>query len=186
MNAEATKQALRTHYLTMRKKLSLAEQLSASEKVCGRIRAQAEYQTAKHIAIYHAVNGEISLSSLQDKACYFPVINADQTLSFLPVTAETVFHKNRFGIPEPDVKRELALMPEQLDIIFMPLVAFDEHGTRIGMGAGFYDRTLAHHRSPLLIGVAYEFQRQSFIEPNAWDVPLSGVITEQSTYWSKP
>ena len=113
-------------------------------------------------------------------------MKADQTLSFLPVTYDTIFYKNRFGIAEPVVEDELAIMPEQLDIIFLPLVAFDEHGTRLGMGGGYYDRTLAHHRPTLLIGAAYEFQRQAWIEREAWDVPLAAIITEQTIYWSKP
>lgn len=185
MNVDPLKQALRHRCLQMRTNLSPVELATASASVCARIQELEQYQRAKHIAIYHAVNGEIDLGGLQDKGCYFPVMNTDQTLSFLPVKPDTVFHKNRFGIAEPDVSRELAVMPEQLDIIFLPLVAFDEHGTRLGMGGGYYDRTLAHHRAPLLIGVAHEFQRQAFIKREAWDVPLAAVITERSIYWSK-
>ena len=54
------------------------------------------------------------------------------------------------------------------------------------MGKGFYDRTLAHERPTLLLGVGYEFQQQPFIEPNSWDVRLDGVVTEKNTYWSHP
>ncbi len=53
------------------------------------------------------------------------------------------------------------------------------------MGAGYYDRTLAHSRPPLLTGVAYEFQRQPFIEEHAWDTPLNLVVTELAAYWSE-
>ena len=189
-NNDAFKQALRIHCQTIRKHLSSEEQAVASASVCERIQALSPYQKAKHIAIYHAVHGEIDLSSLREtshekKTCYFPIMNVDQTLSFLPVTTDTVFYKNSVGIPEPDVTHELAIMPKQLDIIFLPLVAFDEHGTRLGMGGGYYDRTLAHNHSTLLVGVGYEFQRQAFIEPQRWDVPLAIVITECNTYWSK-
>ena len=96
-----------------------------------------------------------------------------------------MFHENRYGIKEPDIGREHALTPEQIDLIFIPLVVVDQRGTRLGMGAGYYDRTLAHYRSPLLVGVAYEFQRQSFIEAQPWDIPLNLVITERNTYWTK-
>ena len=65
------------------------------------------------------------------------------------------------------------------------MVAFDNYGTRIGMGAGYYDRTLAPHLCKLLIGVAYEFQRMEFIEPKAWDVQLDVVITERNVYRTK-
>lgn len=184
MNTES-KQTLRIRCQTLRKQLSPEEQAKASASVCERIQALSHYQKAQRIAIYHAAQGEIDLSGLQNKIRYFPVMKADRTLSFVPVTTETVFYKNSVGITEPDVKHELAILPEHLDIIFLPLVAFDEHGTRLGMGGGYYDRTLAHNRPPLLIGVAHEFQRQAFIEPQPWDVPLALVITECNTYWSK-
>ncbi len=188
MSIETTKQAIRHQCQQTRKNLSSAVQSAASTAVCARIIALDQYQKAEHIALYRAVNGEIDLSGLtilHGQTGYFPVMNADHTLTFLPITTDTVFINNRFGIAEPDVARELAIMPEQLDIIFLPVVAFDESGTRLGQGGGYYDRTLAHHCKSLLIGVAYAFQQQPFIEHQAWDVPLAAIITERSTYWSK-
>ena len=64
----------------------------------------------------------------------------------------------------------------------MPVLGFDQWGTRLGMGAGYYDRTLATSRSALLVGVAYEFQRLDYIEAQPWDVPLSLIITENTIY----
>ena len=183
-----SKQNLRASCIGLRKQVSITEQNRVSALICERIRGLSSYRAAKHIALYQAVNGEIDLSQLRlspTHNCYFPVIQDDKTLIFLPATSTTVFYKNKFGILEPNVLRAFARRPNQLDIIFLPLVAFDEYGTRMGMGGGFYDRTLANERPSLLIGVGYEFQRQSFIEPAAWDVPLAAVITEAHTYWSK-
>ncbi len=70
----------------------------------------------------------------------------------------------------------------------MPLVAFDEHGNRVGMGGGFYDRTLAYlqHRQfwkkPTLLGLAHELQKVARIESQRWDIPLDGIITEKKHY----
>ena len=185
------KKALRLTCQQIRKKLSLSYQQRVSRQICAHIRQLDQYRYAKRIALYQAVNGEIDLSSLwrsaplQGKYCYFPALNDDCTLSFLPATPTSLFHENRYGIKEPDIGREHALTPEQIDLIFIPLVVVDQRGTRLGMGAGYYDRTLAHYRSPLLVGVAYEFQRQSFIEAQPWDIPLNLVITERNTYWTK-
>src|SRR5690606_24554150 len=72
-----------------------------------------------------------------------------------------------------------------LDVIFVPLVAFDSRGTRLGMGAGYYDRALAfrllrkHWRGPKPIGLAYDYQRLPRIEPAPHDVPLDAVVTER-------
>ena len=188
--ADRFKQALRQTNRQIRCKLSPEFQRDAASKICARVNTLQQYHHAKQIALYQAVNGEVDLSGLwqsatqQGKYCYFPVLNADKTLSFLPATPATPLVANRFGIAEPDVARDLALEPDALDIIFLPLVAFDEKGTRLGLGAGYYDRTLEKNKTSLLIGVAYEFQRQSFIEAQPWDIPLSVIITERTTYWS--
>lgn len=185
---DSFKQSLRMSCVSLRKKLPAIEQAKASAAVCENIRALPAYVLAKRIALYRAVNGEIDLDDLRQSPThtyYFPVIQEDKTLIFLPASDESAFSRNKFGILEPNSSKTLAIALNQIDIMFVPLIAFDEHGTRIGMGGGFYDRTLADERPPLLIGVAYEFQRQPFIEPSAWDVPLTAVITECNTYWSK-
>ena len=90
---------------------------------------------------------------------------------------------NRFGIPEPHGAQGLSA--RSLDIVFVPLVAFDRHGIRLGMGRGYYDRALAFRRTrtvwrvPLLIGLGYALQEVQRITPAAHDVPLDLVITER-------
>lgn len=184
------KRALRITIQQIRKKLSVEYQLKASRQICTRILTLNQYRYAKRVALYQAVNSEVDLSSIwfsapmQGKYCYFPALNEDRTLSFLPATPATSFLENRYGIKEPDVPLEQAMSPTQLDLIFVPLVAVDQRGTRLGMGAGYYDRTLAIHRPPLLVGVAYEFQRRHYIEAQPWDISLNVVITEKDIYWS--
>lgn len=183
------KHAIRTTCRQIREQLPQAYQQKISSQICAVIRQLDQYRYAKRIALYHPCQGEIDLGELwrsaprQGKFCYFPVINPDKTLSFLPATPATVFKDNIFGIPEPVVDRELAASPGELDVIFMPLVAFDDRCTRIGMGSGYYDRTLANQHHPLLIGVAYDFQHQTTLIPQEWDVPLTAVITQQKIYW---
>jgi len=77
-----------------------------------------------------------------------------------------------------------------LDIVFVPLVAFDEKCHRIGMGVGYYDRTfnfkLANQKQPpMLIGLAYEFQKVPSISPQSWDVPVDAVVSEKQLYVSQ-
>lgn len=185
-------QAIRKTCQNVRKQLSVDFQRHMSNKICNRIRAMNQYRYAKHIALYHALNGEVDLSSLwrsaplHGKFCYFPVINDDCTLSFLPATPASSFRLNRYGILEPEADPIHTIKPEAIDLILTPLVAFDSQGTRLGMGKGFYDRTLAHQRPKLLVGVAYEFQHQPFIEPQPWDVRLDAIATETTIYWSHP
>ena len=183
------KNCLRTTYREIRENLPKAWQRNLSSRICSRIRSMDPYRHAKRIAIYHACNGEVSLEDLwgsapmQGKFCYFPVINSENKLSFLPATPGTPFKNNRYGIPEPDVDLSQAIPASDINLILMPLVVFDSNCTRIGMGGGYYDRTLAKENHPMLIGVAYEFQRQTWLLPDEWDIPLTAVVTEKMVYW---
>lgn len=185
------KNALRKTCRDAREKLTPAYQEKMSSQICSRIRNMEQYRYARRIAIYHACNGEVDLKDLwrsapmQGKYCYFPVMNSEKKLSFLPATPATSFKNNRHGIPEPDVDLSNAIAVRELDLIFVPLLAFDNNCTRIGMGGGYYDRTLAKEKHPLLIGVAYEFQRQVWLEPQEWDVPLTAVVTQDTIQWPR-
>lgn len=188
---DAFRKAIRLTCLGVREALSPEYQKKISLLVCEMIRQMGQYRYAKTIALYQAISGEIDLDTLwrssliKGKSCYFPSLNQDQTLAFLPCNPSTSWIKNRFGIEEPDVAPSLAISPNQLDLMIIPLVAFDSQGTRLGRGAGYYDRTLACSKPSLLMGVAYEFQRQNYLEPQAWDIPLDVIVTEKEIYWIK-
>lgn len=162
---------------------SLARQLGRSLRV----------RRARSVACYLANDGEMDLGPtmklLQRRGhrVLLPVLHGEK-LWFLPYDKGTPLAPNRFGIGEPDVAVHARCRARDLDLVLMPLVAFDTAGNRLGMGGGFYDRTFSYLRSrtvwakPLLIGIAYEFQRLPSIPPQSWDVPLHGVATEERFY----
>lgn len=188
--ADQLKNALRNTIKQVRSKISAQYKSASSKQICTRIRSLEYYRNAKKIALYHAVNGEIDLvdiwnsAPLHGKYCYFPALS-DNSLIFLPANPKTPFKPNKYGILEPDVSKDLAIPIDDLDIIFLPLVAFDMRCNRIGMGAGYYDRTLEHNKSSMLIGVGYQFQHVDYIEPQPWDVTLDAVITQHAMYWKE-
>ena len=177
------KKAIRRTYQQIRSALPATYQTKASKKICDRIQTLKTYRYAKRVALYQAINGEVNLNALwrsaplQGRYCYFPALTHHKTLLFLPATPNT------FGIAEPLVEEQYAITPDQLDIIFIPLLSFDQKGTRLGMGEGYYDRTLAQVRPRTLIGVAYEFQHQFFLEKAPWDIPLDIIVTEHTIYY---
>lgn len=185
------KKEIRKTIYQIRKNLSAIDQQTISSKICQRITQLKHYQCANRIGLYNAFQGEVDLQDLwyaalqQNKECFFPVIQPHKKLLFLPACGFTNFKKNRFGILEPQVDKSAAIPPAKLDLLLLPLVAFDEQGNRLGMGSGYYDRCLAGVNHPILIGVGYEFQRCNSILSEPWDVSLTGIITEQSIYWSK-
>ena len=123
-------------------------------------------------------------------AVFLPLIvdYRSNRMRFVPFEDGDRLVLNRFGIPEPIARRFDSADVRQLDVIFVPLVAVDHHGNRIGSGAGFYDRALKHlrrgrrWRRPKLVGLAFECQRVKDIPSQCWDVPLDALLTEKNLY----
>ena len=148
------------------------------------------------VALYLANDGELDPQLLQQqllsmgKQLFLPVLrsNTNRSLWFAAYEQKGKLILNQYGIPEPDIKKHKPLLPWHLDILLMPLVSFDEKGNRVGMGGGYYDRTLAYlkHREswkkPLLVGLAHECQKHLNLQKQPWDVPLNYVITEKRLY----
>lgn len=183
---------IRRHMIETRRNLAPAAQRSNAQQLCLRIMRSAAFRRAERIAVYFALNGEISLAPLirqalkRNKAVYTPVVLPGFTLRFARLTAATTLVKNRYGIPEPKHKCLIAI--KELDLLLCPLVAFDARGNRVGMGGGFYDRALAaiqHHQTPRIWGVAHDLQRCEHIPVASWDIPMHKVITEKSVYTTR-
>ena len=106
-------------------------------------------------------------------------------MEFFKFAPHSRLRRNAFGIPEPEATATTRIAVRHLDIIFMPLVAFDDRGWRLGSGAGFYDRCIHHlrpsrrWRRPKLIGIAYAQQRIDRLAPHVWDIPMDAVITDR-------
>ena len=140
-----------------------------------------------YMAGYLANDGEPSIDPIiqkQHKAnrpVYLPSLRKQQ-LVFKPYFNNGTLANNKFNIPEPVGHQYFN--PKYLNIILMPLVGFDEQGNRLGMGGGYYDRTLnfalrsSCKKRPLLIGIAYSQQRVAKLQKQRWDIPLDAVVTE--------
>ncbi len=184
---------LREHLKLKRKQLSRKESEDMSKAIHQRIIQSKWIREYSNIGIYHPVNGEVNTLQLInflwsiDQQVFLPIIDR-KNLLFGKVNIDSKLKKNRFGIPEPSIKKSVQMSANFLDMIFVPLVAFDLNGFRIGMGSGYYDRTFEKRLSnkdakdPVLIGLAYEFQKQECLNHQPWDVPLDMVVTELNTY----
>lgn len=188
---------LRRRLRAARLALTPAEQQAHAGAVAGRIARDGRLRRARRIALYLPNDGELDPRPIRTalpprgRRWYLPVLrgHAAGRLWFVRWRDGDRLRPNRFGIPEP-VRRHRAIVPAHtLDLVLMPLVGFDAAGQRIGMGGGFYDRSLAflrtrvHWRRPLLVGLAHACQRVERIEPRPWDVPLDAVVTEAAVYW---
>jgi 5-formyltetrahydrofolate cyclo-ligase len=188
--------SLRRYLRAQRLALSSAEQRHHSRALSRLLGRQLFFLRARRIGAYWSGNGEIDpfpllrVAHSRRKRCFLPVLRPHprRKLWFLEYRTGDALRKNRLGIPEPRLRNRRIRLPWALDLLLVPLVGFDAECNRIGMGGGYYDRTLAylrqrqHWRRPLLVGIAHECQRVEALETNPWDVPLDMVATEKRIY----
>lgn len=149
------------------------------------------FKSARSVALYSPAFGEVLTTPIfqyaqaHQKTCYLPVLQENR-LAFVNVNDTTTLHPNRFEILEPLFDEKKAISPTHLDLVIVPLVAFDPKGHRLGMGGGFYDRTFAFKRrqikKPKLVGIAYDFQCVQSVPRSGLDVLLDAVATEKKIY----
>ena len=177
---------LRQQIRKTRANLTALQQQQAEDSITQQALALIEERNAQHIALYLSFDGEISTDKLiqilwaQGKQVYLPVLHPfnPNHLLFLRYLPDTPMLKNKFSIWEPKLNVQNVLPLDELDILFTPLVAFDKQGNRLGMGGGFYDRTLQHwQKSPFIpVGLAHQCQQVEQLPTEAWDVPLHQIL----------
>ena len=179
-----------------RRALSRSQQRVAARNLYRQLAQSPQFRRARHIALYLPNDGEIDPRPLlaaaqkRGKHIYLPVLSAwpRTKMVFQRVSRHEKLAGNRFRIlePRPQPKRQRKVWA--LDLVLLPLVGFDDRGGRLGMGGGFYDRSLAYRQrrthllGPRLFGLAHECQKVACLPLASWDVPLHGVITAQRRY----
>ena len=187
--AKEQQNQIRQNMLNQRNHLTASAQQTASSQLCQIIQSSSFFMNHQRFGIYHAINNEISLGPLieliweSDKMCALPAFHPhlDNTLCFLPYTQTTELIQGPMHTQTPPYCPKNSIAPWELDVVFVPLVAFDAHKNRIGYGKGCYDRSFGFRRTttkPLLIGCAYHFQQSNPIDSNPWDIALDQVVTE--------
>jgi 5-formyltetrahydrofolate cyclo-ligase len=192
--------ALRRLLRGRRRSLSDSEQRHHARALSRALGRYPPFLRAKRIGFYWPADGEIDtrpllgLTQARRKRWHLPVLcpHPHPRLWFLTYRQDEPMRPNRFGIPEPARRNRRLRLAWTLDLLLVPLVGFDARCNRLGMGGGYYDRTLGylchrrHWRRPYLIGVAHECQRVARLPASPWDVPLDLVVTEQRIYCGTP
>lgn len=154
----------------------------------------ALYHNSNHIACYYAQPHEIDtiaiITQIQQakKYCYLPCVapnKTDKILKFSLYLPHDALHYNRYKIFESQNIINVAIT--QLDLLILPMVAFDKCGTRLGSGAGFYDQTLAQltphsAKKLILLGLAYTQQELTYIPKQQFDIPVDYILTEKNLF----
>ena len=182
-----SKTQLRSALRQRRLRLSQEQQSAAAQALATVVAELPGWRAAERIALYLAADGEIDTTPLSESArslgkqLFLPVIQNDNSLLFTAWHDGAPLSANRYDIPEPPDSAGHC-PTDQLDIIFLPLVGWDLCGGRLGMGGGFYDRTLSGTGVPLLVGLAHTTQQVESVPRESWDIPLNFVATDTALY----
>jgi 5-formyltetrahydrofolate cyclo-ligase len=181
-----------------RRALTPSQQRKAARGLYKQLAQHPLFRRARHLSLYLPTDGEIDPRLLlraaqrRGKATYLPVLSAwpRTKMVFQRIRPGEKLTPNRFRILEPrhNVARQRKVWT--LDLVLLPLVGFDDVGGRLGMGGGFYDRSLAYMarrknwRKPTLLGLAHECQKVERLAQASWDVPLHGTVTDKAWYYA--
>lgn len=191
------KKTLRKQLRARRRALNRAQQRDAALGLGSQFKQFAALHRIRSVAVYFANDGELDPSALihwcwaTRKQVYLPILHPTRKneLLFLPYEPNSELARNKLGIPEPVASHHLPRPLWTLDLVLTPLVGFDDQCHRMGMGGGFYDRTLAPAfsgktpRRPRLMGLAHECQKVAQLPVDPWDIPLDAIMTERAIYW---
>ena len=191
MSSVPDRALLRRELRQRRRDLPASVRIAAANTLADRLLALPFMPSSGHVAGYWAMDGEIGLHAFQLRlpptlTYCLPLLHADKTLRFAPWRAGAPLVTNRFGIPEPDIDPDDALPASEMAMLVLPLVGFDARGARLGMGGGWYDRSLAFRHArpapPWLVGAGFALQQVETLPLEAWDVRLDAVCSEAATH----
>ncbi|EPT9137218.1 TPA: 5-formyltetrahydrofolate cyclo-ligase [Klebsiella michiganensis] len=187
-----TRQQIRQQIRQRRRALTPEQQTQFALQAADRMMAYPPVLLAQTVAVFLSFDGELDTRPLIDqlwragKRVYLPVLHpfSPGNLLFLHYHPSSDLVVNRLNIREPKLDVRDVLPLSQLDVLVTPLVAFDAAGQRLGMGGGFYDRTLQNWRQHRLqpVGYAHDCQQVDALPTEQWDIPLPAVITPSKTW----
>lgn len=179
----------RSSALHARRSMTEEERLVAGATISRRILRSRVFFAARSVACYLPMADEVDPREIiargwrANKRIFCPVMEKNGAMLFRELRPDSTLLRNKFGLWEPVDGEEIP--PRRLDLVITPVVAFDRHCNRIGMGGGYFDRCfsfLRHRRSwiaPKLLGVAFACQEVAKISPNPWDIRLYAVYSDK-------
>lgn len=174
----------RNQCLAARRDLSTAERVAYSHAICKTLTTLEPTNRAEKIFSYMATWDEVDLSEIHEwaaargKQICFPITYPRGLMEAAVPDTPDAFVKGKFDILSPAPERSRIIRPEEIDVVLVPCVGFDEAGMRLGHGGGYYDRYLPRCPHATKILVAFEAQRLDAVCVGERDVAIDFVVTE--------
>lgn len=178
------KKTIRQEAMARRKYLTPLQQDEMSLAIANQLlRCDIWQGTYYHLFLTMAQKGEVDTHPIldilhgRDKQIVISKANFEQvSLRHFLLDENTRIMTSKFGIPEPESGQEVS--PDLLDVVFVPLLAYDKKGMRLGYGKGFYDRFLAQcPESCKKVGLSFFDPESDLIPSEPWDLALDFVVT---------
>lgn len=153
---------------------------SKSNFIVSKLKQNIDFITAKTIGIYVSFNNEVYTldlinEMLKNKRVCVP--KTKQTvMEFYEISSLQELKKGNYGILEPNNNQLVS--KQEIDLLIVPLVAYDSKNNRLGYGGGFYDRYLKNYHGKV-IGLAFNLQKVDYLPIESFDLPLETIIDEK-------
>ena len=181
---KAEKAAQRKAGREARQAMTPEQRAAKSAVICEKLKTLPELQQAKTIFSYLAMWDEVNLAAFDDwarangKKVAYPVCGKrGQMEIYVPASMDELI-KDRYDITAPDPARSERVEPADVDVILVPMVAYDKDNWRMGQGGGFYDRYLVRSPESKHIAVAFTEQEMAHIVRDSYDMPMDMVVTD--------
>jgi 5-formyltetrahydrofolate cyclo-ligase len=191
-SSDQSQSVIRDAAKARRAQLTNSQRREASTIIAEKIFDTTLFRNSNNIACYVSLDTEVSTWPIierawqQKKRVFAPIAEKNFILRFRQFDNESELSTNNIGLRQPNHGR--LAHSEELDLVFVPLVAFDSYRNRIGMGGGYYDRAFSflanntENTKPALIGLGFDCQQVEKIRANPWDIPLFRIFTETAEF----
>jgi 5-formyltetrahydrofolate cyclo-ligase len=185
MHMGEKKPALRAAALSRRDSLSPAQALALSQSIQRRALRFPRYVEARSAALYSPIQNEVGTGEICEhslkhgKSVFYPRLGKADAVELVEVKSVNELRRGRFGVLEPAGEKTLSEQELGPLIVFVPGVAFDLKGKRLGRGMGWYDRLLRRiGANATAVALAYDFQIVAEVPSEPWDQKVHYIITE--------
>jgi len=183
----APKKTLRRITRDKRDSLCCEDREQMAQAIKDNLFAQPEFKSAEAVLFYAAFGSEVPTYSMIEesleigKMAILPITDIEtNSLLLRRVHDLSSLKPSKYGIPEPELDTTEHFEMENIDLILVPGMVFDECGNRIGYGGGYYDRFLSKiNASVPWVSIAFELQIVPLIPKEKHDLPVDKIITEK-------
>ena len=170
-----------------RRALTQGERDEKSRTICDllfELIKDPRYSEVRTIFSYRGTWDEVNVDAFNNWAevqgyrVAYPISLPDGIMKAAVPAEKNAWHRAAYGILEPVMENSKTLEPEDIDLVIVPCVAFDEYGNRCGHGAGYYDRFMTCMPPESLVMVAFEAQKLEKLVTEETDIPVRTIVTE--------